>query len=108
MGRGNWPEFRDGAASANHNDVLPCRHSVEQGGRVLGKFLKADVDHACIISLCSTGRDLPPSDRTSFYSPGSLAGYLTARPRLSNVHAYTTKQWPQSGGQNAGQKGVSW
>ena len=29
MGRGNWPEFCDGAASADDDDVLPCLHSVE-------------------------------------------------------------------------------
>lgn len=50
MGRGNGPEFRDWAAPADDNDVLACLHSVEQCGGVVGKFLKADVAHASIIS----------------------------------------------------------
>lgn len=51
MGRGNWPEFRDGAASADDNDVLTCLYAVEQSGGVVGKFLKADVTHRTIIAV---------------------------------------------------------
>jgi len=51
MGRGNWPEFRDWAASADHNDVLTCLYSVEQRDGVVGKFLNADVAHSTIISV---------------------------------------------------------
>jgi hypothetical protein len=51
MGRHNGPEFRDWAALADDNDVLPGLHSVKDRGRVVGKFLQADVAHEHIVSM---------------------------------------------------------
>ena len=45
MGHGNWPEFRDWAAFADHKDVLPGLYAVEHRGGVVGKFSKADGAH---------------------------------------------------------------
>ena len=50
MGRGNWPEFCNWAASADNNNVLTCLHAVEQSGGIVGEFLKTDVAHGTIIS----------------------------------------------------------
>jgi len=51
MGHGNWPEFRDWAAFADHKDVLPGLYAVEHRGGVVGKFSKADSAHNCILSM---------------------------------------------------------
>jgi hypothetical protein len=45
MRHGNWPEFRDWAAFADHKDVLPGLYAVEHRGGVVGKFSKADGAH---------------------------------------------------------------
>ena len=51
MGHGNWPEFRDWAAFADHKDVLPGLYAVEHRGGVVGKFSKADGAHNYILSM---------------------------------------------------------
>jgi len=45
MRHGNWPEFRDWAAFADHKDVLPGLYAVEHRSGVVGKFSKADGAH---------------------------------------------------------------
>jgi hypothetical protein len=79
MGRGNWPEFRDGAAFADHKDVLPGLYAVEHRGGVVGKFSKADGAHDIngrLSPLVYVFGSILTQYRNHFGKPGVNSGLL--------------------------------
>jgi hypothetical protein len=93
MGHGNWPEFRDWAAFADHKDVLPGLYAVEHRGGVVGKFSKADGTHNGILyrRRCDQPSHAPPQHVFEFLQRHRLrqrlACFLKCLDRLFNEFA---------------------
>jgi len=77
-GRGEGTDFRDRAAPADDDDVLPCLDSGEERRSVMGEFLRADSAHDRSLPL----RDVAGKGRAKASFP---VGNPAVRPECSQT-----------------------